>query len=97
MDLYELTMAYNYFKQRNKKINLFIFDIFYRKTRIMEGFLGFAGLQQLIECIKRISLVKEILNISVRFKKFDRFLDYLSNFKFTRSFYLCNEEGTWSF
>lgn len=36
MDLYELTMAYNYFKQGNKD-QLVYFDMFYRKTQIMEG------------------------------------------------------------
>lgn len=36
MDLYELTMAYNYFKQGNKD-QLVYFDMFYRKPQIMEG------------------------------------------------------------
>ena len=67
MDLYELTMAYNYFKQGNKD-QLVYFDMFYRKNPDNGGFAVFAGLQQLIECIKNLHLVKEILNISVHFK-----------------------------
>lgn len=38
MDLYELTMAYNYFKQGNKD-QLVYFDMFYRKIQIMVGLL----------------------------------------------------------
>ena len=51
MDLYALTMAYNYFKQGNKD-QLVYFDMFYRKNPDNGGFAVFAGLQQLIECIK---------------------------------------------
>ena len=52
MDLYELTMAYNYFKQGNKD-QLVYFDMFYRKNPDNGGFAVFAGLQQLIEWLDR--------------------------------------------
>ena len=42
MDLYELTMAYNYFKQGNKD-QLVYFDMFYRKNPDNGGFAVFAG------------------------------------------------------
>ena len=34
MDLYELTMSYNYFKQGNKDEYVY-FDMYYRKNQIM--------------------------------------------------------------
>ena len=47
MDLYELTMSYNYFKQGNKDEYVY-FDMYYRKNPDNGGFSIFAGLQQLI-------------------------------------------------
>lgn len=53
MDLYELTMAYNYFKQGNKDQYVY-FDMYYRKNPDNGGYSIFAGLQQLIECIDHL-------------------------------------------
>ena len=53
MDLYELTMSYNYFKQGNKDEYVY-FDMYYRKNPDNGGFSIFAGLQQLIECIEHL-------------------------------------------
>ena len=51
MDFYELTMSYNYFKL-GKGDQVVYFDMFYRKNPDNGGFVLFAGLQQLIECVK---------------------------------------------
>ena len=53
MDLYELTMSYNYFKQGNKDQYVY-FDMYYRKNPDNGGYSIFAGLQQLIACIDRV-------------------------------------------
>ena len=93
MDLYELTMAYNYFKQGNKD-QLVYFDMFYRKNPDNGGFAVFAGLQQLIECIKNLHFSEGDIEYIRSLQKFDEdFLDYLSDFKFTGSIYAM-KEGT---
>ena len=93
MDLYELTMAYNYFKQGNKD-QLVYFDMFYRKNPDNGGFAVFAGLQQLIECIKNLHFSEGDIEYLRSLQKFDEdFLDYLSDFKFTGSIYAM-KEGT---
>ena len=76
MDLYELTMAYNYFKQGNKD-QLVYFDMFYRKNPDNGGFAVFAGLQQLIECIKNLHFSEGDIEYLRSLQKFDEdFLDY---------------------
>ena len=93
MDLYELTMAYNYFKQGNKD-QLVYFDMFYRKNPDNGGFAVFAGLQQLIECIKNLHFSEGDIEYLRSLQKFDEdFLDYLLDFKFTGSIYAM-KEGT---
>ena len=77
MDLYELTMAYNYFKQGNKD-QLVYFDMFYRKNPDNGGFAVFAGLQQLIECIKNLHFSEGDIEYLRSLQKFDEdFLDYV--------------------
>ena len=91
MDLYELTMAYNYFKQGNKD-QLVYFDMFYRKNPDNGGFAVFAGLQQLIECIENLHFSEGDIQYLRSLQKFDEnFLDYLSDFKFTGSIYAIKE------
>lgn len=93
MDLYELTMAYNYFKQGNKD-QLVYFDMFYRKNPDNGGFAVFAGLQQLIECIENLHFSEGDIQYLRSLQKFDEdFLDYLLDFKFTGSIYAI-KEGT---
>ena len=93
MDLYELTMSYNYFKQGNKDEYVY-FDMFYRKNPDNGGFSIFAGLQQLIECIKDLHFSEGDIEYLRSLNKFDEdFFDYLRDFKFTGSIYAV-KEGT---
>ena len=52
MDFYELTMANGYFKDDDKERKV-SFDVFYRKNPDNAGYAIFAGLEQIIEYIKR--------------------------------------------
>ncbi len=91
MDLYEMTMAYNYFKQ-GKKDQYVYFDMFYRKNPDHGGFAIYAGLQQLIECIKDLHFSEGDIEYLRSLHKFDEeFFDYLREFHFTGSIYSMRE------
>lgn len=93
MDLYELTMSYNYFKQGNKD-RIVYFDMFYRKNPDDAGFAIFAGLQQLIECIEQLHFSEGDIEYLASLHKFDEeFFEYLRTFKFNGSVYAI-KEGT---
>lgn len=93
MDLYELTMSYNYFKQGNKDRYVY-FDMFYRKNPDNGGFSIFAGLQQLIECIEHLHFSEGDIEYLRSLHKFDEeFFDYLRDFRFTGSIFAV-KEGT---
>lgn len=93
MDLYEMTMAYNYFKQ-GKKDQYVYFDMFYRKNPDHGGFAIYAGLQQLIECIKDLHFSEGDIEYLRSLHKFDEeFFGYLREFHFTGSIYSM-KEGT---
>ena len=62
MDLYELTMAYNYFKQGNKD-QLVYFDMFYRKNPDNGGFAVFAGTCSILK-EENEGLLKRVLKSS---------------------------------
>lgn len=91
MDLYELTMSYNYFKQGNKDEYVY-FDMYYRKNPDNGGFSIFAGLQQLIECIEHLHFSEGDIKYLRSLNKFDEeFFDYLRDFHFTGSIYAVKE------
>lgn len=93
MDFYELTMSYNYFKL-GKKDEVVYFDMFYRQNPDQGGFVIFAGLQQLIECIQNMHFSEGDIDYLRKQGKFDEdFFDYLRNFKFTGTIYSV-PEGT---
>ena len=91
MDLYELTMSYNYFKQGNKDQYVY-FDMFYRNNPNHGGYSIFAGLQQLIECINDLHFSQGDITYLRSLHKFDEdFLLYLQDFHFTGSIYAIRE------
>jgi len=93
MDFYELTMSYNYFKL-NKGDQIVYFDMFYRKNPDNGGFVLFAGLQQLIECIEDMRFTEGDIEYLRSLNQFDEeFFEYLRNFKFTGTIYSV-KEGT---
>lgn len=93
MDFYELTMSYNYFKL-GKGDQIVYFDMFYRKNPDNGGFVLFAGLQQLIECIKDMRFSEGDIDYLRSLNQFDEdFFDYLRHFRFTGTIYSM-KEGT---
>ncbi len=93
MDLYELTMAYNYF-QKGLENQVVYFDMYYRKNPDHGGYAIFAGLEQVIECIQNLHFSSEDIDYLRSLNLFDEsFLSYLSDFKFTGNIYSV-KEGT---
>ena len=93
MDLYELTMSYNYFKN-GLKDRIVYFDMYYRKNPDNGGFVIFAGLEQVIECICDLHFSQGDIDYLRTLNLFDEeFLEYLANFKFTGNIYAI-KEGT---
>lgn len=91
MDFYELTMSYNYFKL-GKGDQVVYFDMFYRKNPDNGGFVLFAGLQQLIECVKDMRFSEGDIEYLRSLNKFDEeFFEYLRHFKFTGTIYSVRE------
>ncbi len=93
MDLYELTMAYNYYKN-GLKDRIVYFDMYYRKNPDEGGYVIFAGLEQVIECIQDLHFSKGDIDYLRELHLFDEdFLSYLSSFSFTGNLYSV-KEGT---
>ncbi len=70
-DFYELTMSNGYFKNGFYKKNVY-FDLFFRKVPDNGGFAIAAGLEQVIDYIKKISTSpKPILSILEKKRIFD--------------------------
>ncbi|WP_041138593.1 nicotinate phosphoribosyltransferase [Beduini massiliensis] len=93
MDLYELTMAYNYYKN-GLKDRIVYFDMYYRKNPDEGGYVIFAGLEQVIECIKDLHFSKGDIDYLRSLHLFDEeFLGYLSTLHFTGNLYSV-KEGT---
>lgn len=81
-DFYEFTMANGYLEKNMNDIAYF--DVFFRKIPDNGGFAIFAGLEQIINFIKDFNFSKEDINYLEGRKIFSKkFIDYLSNFKFT--------------
>ena len=81
-DFYEFTMANGYLEKNTNDIAYF--DVFFRKIPDNGGFAIFAGLEQIINFIKDFSFSKEDINYLEGRKIFSKkFINYLSNFKFT--------------
>lgn len=82
-DLYQLTMMYGYFKKGIHKDKV-VFDVTYRKNPFGNGYVVFAGLDTVIDYIKKIEFnYEDILYLRSLNKFTEEFLDYLANFKFT--------------
>ena len=93
MDLYELTMSYNYFKQGNKDEYVY-FDMYYRKNPDNGGYAVFAGLEEIIGYIQNLHFEDEDIAYLRSLHKFsEEFLDYLRHFIFTGDIYAI-KEGT---
>ncbi len=81
-DLYELTMAYSYFK---RGLNTpAVFDLYVRPPLPYRRFLVFAGLESALSYLENLRFSEEDLAYLESLGLFDRyFLDYLRGFRFT--------------
>ena len=93
MDLYELTMAYGYFKESDWKAKA-AFDLFYRKNPEGGGYAISAGLEQIIDYINNLHFSQADIDYLASLKLFGNdFLDYLKDFSFKGDIYAF-PEGT---
>ncbi|MGV8073326.1 MAG: nicotinate phosphoribosyltransferase, partial [Syntrophobacteraceae bacterium] len=84
MDLYELTMAESYLKE--KMTGEASFDLFIRNYPAHRGYFIAAGLEHLIELISKFHFTADSLDYLTSTSKFSApFLDYLKDFRFTGS------------
>lgn len=83
MDLYELTMAYGYFKAGRHEDTVH-FDLFFRRIPDQGGYAIFAGLQSILKFIRDFGFDEEDIAYLRDREEFDEsFLDYLLNLSFT--------------
>lgn len=93
MDLYELTMANGYFLQEQQGRRV-AFDVFYRRNPDGGGYAIFAGLEQILQYLEGLRFGPEDVEYLRSLGQFDeRFLAYLSDFRFTGDVYAF-PEGT---
>lgn len=82
-DFYEITMANGYFSS-DMADDIAYFDMFFRRVPDGGGYAVMAGLEQLIEYLKGLKFTDEDIEYLRSKKIFDeKFLEYLSQFKFT--------------
>jgi len=91
-DLYELTMMQGYYKTGNH--TKVVFDAFYRDNPNGNGYAVAAGLEQVIDYVKRLSFSEDDIEYLRSLKLFDEsFLSYLRQFHFSGDIYAI-PEGT---
>lgn len=82
MDLYEMTMAYGYYKDHDEHTKV-VFDVFYRKNPDEGGFAIFAGLEQVLEYLENLHFDEEDVEYFRSLHIFDEeFLQWLSAYRF---------------
>ena len=83
MDLYEMTMSNGYFLEAHRD-DMATFDVFFRRIPDNGGYAIFAGLEQIVDFIEHMRFDEADIEYLRSLKMFDdRFLDYLSNYRFT--------------
>ena len=89
-DLYELTMAYSYFK---RGLNTpAVFDLYVRPPVPYRRFLVFAGLESALRYLENLRFSEEDLSYLESLGLFDAaFLDYLRNFRFSGEVWAVSE------
>ncbi len=89
-DQYQLTMSQAYFLQ-GKGNGQAVFDHFFRKLPFGNGYVVFAGLEDLLSNLEQLCFTQDDISYldSVGFDK--NFLDYLAKFKFKGRVYSCKE------
>lgn len=93
MDLYEMTMANGYFRDRDADTRV-VFDVFYRKNPDGAGFAISAGLEQIVEYIENLHFSRDDVEYFRSLGLFgEDFLGYLETFAFHGDVYAF-PEGT---
>jgi nicotinate phosphoribosyltransferase len=91
VDFYELTMANGYYLS-GMKDNIVYFDLFFRKTPDNGGYAIFAGLETIIDYIKKLQFTDSDIQFLKKKNIFaNDFLEYLKSFKFTGDIYAFKE------
>ena len=91
-DLYELTMMQGYFERGDSEI--VVFDMFFRSNPNQNGYSIAAGLEQVIDYVKKLNFTYDDVAYLRSLKIFsDDFLHYLSGFHFSGDIYAI-PEGT---
>ena len=89
-DLYELTMMQGYFERQENEV--VVFDIFFRNNPCNSGYSIAAGLEQVIEYIKKLNFSYDDVDYLRKLGIFSEdFLQYLSGYHFTGSIYAIPE------
>ncbi len=90
-DFYELTMGNGYFRVGRGQ-EIVYFDVFFRTIPDEAGYAIYAGLEQLIDYIKKLHFTEEDISFLRTKGIFDEeFLSYLKNFRFTGDIYSMRE------
>lgn len=90
VDKYELTMAQTYFKG-NKLNDKACFDYFFRQLPFKNGYLIYAGLQDLLNILSELRFTDQDLRF-LQQDGFDAdFIDYLKDFRFQGTIYSMKE------
>lgn len=81
-DFYEFTMSNGYFEKENNDIAYF--DVFFRNIPDKGGYVIVSGLEQIIDFVQNLSFDNEDIEYLRSQNMFsEKYLEYLSNFKFT--------------
>ena len=89
-DLYQLTMAYGYFKSK-KQNNQAVFDLFYRKHP-ESPFVVVAGIEQAIKYVENLKFTEDDISYLREQELFDEdFLNFLSTIRFNGKIYAMDE------
>lgn len=89
-DFYELTMAQGYLLSGKEDIRV-TFDYFYRKNPYGGGYTLFVGLEDILELILNFRFGEEDLNYLSKAGFDKRFLEYLTDFRFSGDIWSCKE------
>lgn len=93
MDFYELTMANGYFVDQKHNVEA-VFDVFFRSVPDEGGYAIFAGLEQVVEYLSKLSFDDEEVEYLRSKNMFSEgFLEYLRHFRFSCDVYSM-PEGT---
>lgn len=82
-DLYQLTMAYGYFREQKAEQRV-VFDVFFRQLPPFTGYVIVAGLDQIVDYLQNLHFTEDDLSYLRSLNLFnEEFLQLLRDFRFT--------------